>query len=378
MKPKLKENKEVKKRNFDKNENKNKDFSSLKNSKLNYVPEFATNKTVKDYVESKLDNKKNIIYSHKIKNKKDEKSKNSLFKKNKNKSCINKPLNSSDFKQKNGGNYEEMNKNDSIMHSTINFSNTGGFNDNLNRINFSHKDTNSNSNKNGININNKANEKIVSISKKHLINKVNDNTPKKIKINNIENNFNNDYYSYANNYNNHSSNNIFDGNGIYKKKNKFKSNKKDISLNDTIPLTPDKNKTYYNFNKKKPLKYSNCKNSKKNIILKTNVSQEKVNGKKINFNKKTLSAKKIENGLNIKVKKEENIINHIIRNIFKNAHKAERKLYNQKEHESRLYSPLLNIYKNGNVRINKNTSVIKCCYSNKEKIFIEYQNQIKK
>ena len=407
MKGKIKDHKEILIRNFNIKRKKYKNPSSLKISKANYIPEFTINKTIKDYVTEKLEkdyaaekleNNKTLKQKQKNKNKKSEK--NSLLKVNKNKSCFNKHLNCSDIKPKNGGNFEETNNHDSIKGSTFNISNIEGSNDNLNRGYYTYREMNHNINiymkdikneshrKYDNNVNNeingklddKINDKISVHCKRHLINKIKNNNPKKLKNLTIKNNFNNDYYTYANNYNSNSYNNIFEGNGICKRTNKFKYSLKDILPKEKASISQDKKKPSFQLNKKKSLNsnYDKDDKKKKNLKLRTNSEKETINGGKIASNLKNLSTKKFENGLIIKGKEDENIINHIIQNIFKNARKMEKKLSNKKEIENRLYSPLANKYKKGNVRINKNTSVIKCRHSNKEKIFIEYQNQVKK
>lgn len=392
MKPKLKVNTKFLKKNLPQDSNKKKKFKntpSLNHFKTNYLPEFTSNKTIKKYISSKLKINdtiaENTLYNNKtIKNHKNRMMTSlSKEKKHKSQSYLNKNLHFYETIPKNGGNYEELNNHNSISHTEIH-------NGNLNLIHYSYRDLNptinitsngtiNNSKKKYItNSNSKAHKNMVIQSKKNLMNKINSNVNKKILKNLTNQNiFNKDYYNFEN-YNNYnkSSNNLFEKNKVQSRIKNLKQNKirkKEISLNDNFLFPKDNlnNKNLYK-NKNKHNKVINI-NKKQNskIFLKTNNKQSKTIK-----SQKFLINQKIENGLN--EKKETNIINYIIQNIFKNADIAEKKLNKKKkETESRLYSPLLNKYKNG-VMINNNTSIIKCGYTNKEKFYFEYQNQIKR
>ena len=389
-----------------------------KNSALktaNYYPEFTTNKSIKKYIEQKLNDDKsdNNNYDKTIKIskfKKDKRNTLSNEKTLKNKSAFCKHLHYSEPNiQKNGGNYDDLNNNNNLYNNNYNIFNVDNSNEYLNRDISCYREINSKQNgiinnnnnyyyNNNSLTNNGINNNVIIFSKKHLINKINAPFNNRIIKNRIDkNNFNNNYYNNENienneineineinenNEKNKSYNNLLEGNNIYnaiKNLEKFKIQKKNLTISENIDISQDKNKNKShsltfrkNFSKNNKDKINNIYENPILPINKLNNKSFKKTGKK----QQQINNNKIENGLN--PKEDRNIVKHIIKTIFKNAEKFEKKLNEQnKEQNKKLYSPLLNKYKKGNFIINNNTSIVKCEYSNRDKFFFEYQNHIK-
>ena len=370
-----------------KNKGKFKNFySTLNNNRINYKPEFRINKTINQYIKSKLNSQDKKLENN---------SNNSTVKSAKNRKYLIpneneykvKPFNynnrqhSENNIMKNGGNYEEINNTIyNSINKIFNFSKTENSNDlksYSDRNSYNNKTINGHLNNYSMNPLNNNKNIIINSSKRHLVSKINP------KINNNflrnQNVFNNDYFNNENDYNHKSYNNNLDGNEIYsaiKNLKNYKNIKKDSYINYNKQKSQDKEinsslngKTFQKeINKKNEHKKQNLKSCKNNIY---SFKKKDVENKK---NIIKIQNKEIENGLNRRDGK--NIINDIIKEIFRNADKIEKKLQYKNESKKRLYSPLLSKYKKDNVIINNNTSIIKYNYFNKEKYFFEYKNQI--
>jgi hypothetical protein len=361
----------------------------------NYRPEFNTNRTIKQYIKTRLNdinNNKNILNNNKndilLKYKK-KKNKNSFYKKisNSNKKLLISEPN-------NGKKHFQY----STMFNTFNIFNIGNYNTNFYRECHSYSDKKHHNNNiifSGLINNYSSNNLHNSINGIHNTRHLLLNT-KIHSINHIKNinkgNIINAIF-YFNNNKNHLP--IIEGNEIYsaiKNLGKYKINEKGWSIKDIKSLSKGKltinnNESLINKNENENIKNdtNNEKNEKKkhqktnkiklfkqkimSLRKLENDKEEKITVNKTQMNKRNMIDKKlVKSTKNVKSK-----MSPIIRRIFNNDKK-----HNMKKSETslRIYSPIKYIYKTHNVSINNNITKIIWGYTNKGKYCFEYENQI--
>ena len=339
-------------------------IDKIKSDKTTYKPEFNSNKTIKKYIKTKLN------YAH-----------NSNRTKKGDKNCKNKNNKDLVYVKNNtivnGSNYQ---LNEPKIVSKTNF-NTNEVNKKSNKLKRQNKSSvniinkqilvNSieNDNNNGVMFSRNGNDFIIIIHRnKNLGNKVKTSLKKNKSKTIMNNETNKNSFKKENSlYNyqlNKTSSNILKGNGIYneiKIIEKYKSNN-ESSKKEKKYLSQDKIKTSNNLTQKYSSKKINnsekLKNKNSNLNKNNNFS-----GKRIN--------KTEQNSINNEKKEKKYYFDPIIKNLFNNANKIEKKLSKNKQDYSnaRLYSPI-DSYKD------KNTHKVKCGHLFKGKYLSEYKNQI--
>ena len=369
-------------------------------------PEIKINKTIKQFIKSKKyikqinNGEENKQYKYNTSKKTlNNKNNKKLLIKNKNKSAkfknnINKLLNvSKPYKKINGANIEESNNHYSTLAYTINVCKSENLNEIIKKENECYRNINSDSKEisnrieNNENLNKsgkKLKNELIIDSKVNLTKKINVNKNSKlIKKKISEKNFKKERYINGTFPNYRSSNNIFEGNDIYsaiKNLEKFKVKNKAWAFKEKVQLSDDKMKSLPN----KTPNINKIKKEKINIIYKN--TSPKLYDKRINLKKddrKRLfsSEKKINNrkiGNSLKIKEDNIFSNPIIKNLFHNANKIEKKSIKKgRDFSNSRLNTLLGNYKNECLTINNNnTNIIKCGYSFKGRYFFEYRNQL--
>ena len=378
----------------------------LKSPITGCYPEFRVNKTIRQYIKTKLYISQNYNdegnnqhkYNTNKKSLNNKNNKKNLLLKNKNKSDnfsknINKLLKTPKQNEKiNSPNIEESNNHNSTMAYTINACKSDNLNEILKKENDSYENINSYNSNITTNENNEnlkypdkriKNELIIK-SKKNLSKKINVNKSNRLikkRTNKIifkKENYGNKAFS-----NNKSSNNIFEGKEIYsaiKNLEKYKAINKAWNFKENKKLSDDKIKSL----PKNCTTINELRNEKINVIYKSTspkfynkrISLKKNNRERLFKTEKKINSKKTGNFSKIK---EDNIFsNPIIKNLFNNANKIEKNsLKKRKEYSNSRFNNLLGNYKNECLTINNNnTYIIKCGYSFKGRYFFEYRNQL--
>ena len=339
-------------------------IDKIKSDKTTYKPEFNSNKTIKKYIKTKLNYALNSNRTKKgDKNCKNKNNKDLVYVKN------NTIVNGSNYQlkepkivSKTNFNTNEVNKKSNKLKrqnkSSVNIINKQIL---VNSI--------ENDNNNGVMFSRNGNDFIIIIHRnKNLGNKVKTSLKKNKSKTIMNNETNKNSFKKENSlYNyqlNKTSSNILKGNGIYneiKIIEKYKSNN-ESSKKEKKYLSQDKIKTSNNLTQKYSSKKINnsekLKNKNSNLNKNNNFS-----GKRIN--------KTEQNSINNEKKEKKYYFDPIIKNLFNNANKIEKKLSKNKQDYSnaRLYSPI-DSYKD------KNTHKVKCGHLFKGKYLSEYKNQI--
>lgn len=344
-------------------------INKIKSVKTTYMPEFNSNKTIKNYIKTKLNYNYNNNKTKKIVKNGKNKNNNDLIH-TKNNTIVN------------GGNYQ-FNEPKNIVKNNFNTYEVNKKSNKLKRKNKSCININNqmlvnsieNDNNNDVMYSRNGNDFIIIIHRnKNLFNKVKTSLKKDKCKNFINNEKNKNSFKKENNLFNFqlhkTSSNFLKENDIYneiKTIEKYKSNN-GCSNKDKKHLSQDRIITK---------NYLTQKKSNKKI---NNGEKLKTFNKKMNLNKNnTFSEKKIikteQNSIN--AEKSKYYFDPIIKNLFNNANKIEKQLSKNKRDYSntRLYSPV-DSYKTKGMPANNNTNIIKCGHHFKGKYLSEYKNQI--
>lgn len=346
-------------------------INKIKSVKTTCIPEFNSNQTIKKYIKSKFN------YDH-TSNKTKKGDKNCKNKNNKD------SMHAKNNAIVNGGNYQ-LNEPKIISKSNFNTYEINQKSKKLKRQNKSCVNINNqilvnsieNDNNNDVMYSRNGNDFIIIIHRnKNLFNKVKTSLKKNKSKTNINKETNKNNFKKENNLFNFqlhkTSTNILKGNDIYneiKILEEYKGNNR-CSKKDKIHFSQDKIKTKNYLTQKKSSKKINNSEKLKAFNKKNNLDKNN------NFSEKRI-IKTEQSTINNEKKEKKYYFDPIIKNLFNNANKIEKKLSKNRHDYSntRLYSPV-DSFKNKSLPINNNTNKIKCGHLFKGKYLSEYKNQI--